>query len=181
MNRFCLLFALLFAYTLSAQDTLNIADVDQPPRLNYKDFNNIRGKPTQEKMFLTAVYTAASYPSYARSKRVGATVAVQYVVDTSGIALVEKSWVMTEEEATAAVGDQGQLIRITGFAMVNGQPAQTKIAPPTKNPKKLVRAQDALRAAAEDTIRELPRFVPASHAGEPVVARDVRYYVFNLE
>lgn len=176
MYRFLVIALLLTVGCLSAQDTLAIASLDQQPLLKIAGVKGAPADINQENLFLTSIYSRVGYPRYARENGVRALIEVRYVIDTTGTVTVEQTRALTEEEQKDLLLPKSAFIIITGYSSSGyGAPRETR------NEKRLAKAYLALEEEVNETVTELPRFMPGTKDGIKVVARDTRYFVFRLE
>jgi hypothetical protein len=176
-----LFFALL---SLSAQDTLLITQVDNPPSLNPDDVRGAKKGANQDVLFLTSIYNTVKYPRYARENGVRAVVGVTFLVGTDGKVSVEKTRAFTMEQADNIYVPKDELIIITAYSRrsVNGGPGYSVSSPrQTKNEKRLLKAYASLEEAAAASVLALPDFIPGTFEDNPVVVRATRFFVFNME
>ena len=183
MKHLLLLFLLPLFLTVSAQDTLSVGFVDTPPQLKSEDIPRAEGISDQNDLFLCGVYNSLRYPAYARQYGVPTIVGVTYLVDINGEISIEKTSAFSPGGATKLDAPKGELVTITAFPAISEiRGPGTPVAPPrqAKRENRLVKAHAALEEAAAASILELPKFLPGSHEGKPVVVRSTRFFSFRM-
>ena len=152
--------------------------------LRAEDVSGVRGEPTPERIYLTAIYKRIRYPAYARQNGIQGLVGVSYTIDTAGVLRADSCWVTDEDLANEETIPKDELIVVTGYLTqsVNGS-FRYSVRPPnqSRNKKRLQRGQQLLCKEMVRTLEDLPTFVPARSDQKVVAVRDTQYVSYRLE